>query len=261
MKTHHTRHAEAITLTIAAPLSLGSTPLAAAAPTVEHPCLAPASEGQTKLVALLSMKEGFGPADHDGYEKRISPITLDHGMRGESAYTVGKFLGGTGPKEASTVGVWSLETPASLQAVMSDPRYQAQVPYRDRLHDMAHAVMYLAKEEFAATTAPSGKTLLVGVIAMKPGFDYEDHNAYEKTLASITARHGMRLFRAYRIVQPLGGGPANAVAVNIWELPSPEALGKVMSDPEYVAIVPYRDRIHDMAETTMYFVASRKENR
>ena len=93
---------------------------------------------------------------------------------------------------------------------------------------MSNSVMYLAQEAFAATSMPSGRALLVGVIAMKPGFDYEDHSAYEKALAPITAKHGMRLFRAYRVVQPLGGGPANAVAINIWEPPSPEALGKVM---------------------------------
>jgi uncharacterized protein (DUF1330 family) len=260
MKIHHSRLAGAITLTTTAILSLGPTTLAATPPSAEHACLAPAAEGQSKLVALLSMKEGFGPSDHDGYEKRISPITLGHGMKRESAYTVGKYLGGAGPKQASTIGVWSLETPGSLQAVMGDSRYQAQVPFRDRLHDMANSVMYLAKEESTGKTDSSGKALLVGVIAMQPGFDYVDHSAYEKALAPITARHGMNLVRAYRVVQPLGGGPANAVAVNIWELPSPEALGKVMSDPEYVAMVPYRNRIHNMSETTMYFVASRKEN-
>jgi len=258
MKTRYTRLVGA--LAVAAALAAGGTPLAAASPATAHACAVPAAEGQSKLVALLSMKEGFGPSDHDAYEKRISPIAAEHGMRRESAYTVGKFLGGTGPKQASTVGVWALDAPASLQSVMSDSQYQAQVPYRDRLHDMPNSVMYLAKEEFTATSTPSGRTLLVGVIAMKPGFDYEDHSAYEKALAPITAKHGMRLFRAYRVVQPLGGGPANAVAINIWELPSPEALGKVMGDPEYAAIVPYRDRIHDMAGTTMYFAASRGEN-
>jgi hypothetical protein len=66
----------------------------------------------------------------------------------------------------------------------------------------------------------------------------------------------MRLYRSFRVLQAMGGA-SNIVAVNVWDLDSPEALSQVMADPEYVAKIEYRDRIHDMATTTMYFVSKR----
>ena len=57
------------------------------------------------------------------------------------------------------------------------------------------------------------------------------------------------------------GGAANIAAVAVWALSSPEALGEIMSDPEYVANIPIRDRAHDMAATTMYFVSQRAGQR
>ena len=126
MKTRYTRLVGALTLAAAA-LAAGGTPLAAASPATAPACAAPATEGQNKLVALLSMKENFGPSDHDAYEKRISPIAAEHGMRRESAYTVGKFLGGAGPKQASTVGVSALDAPASL-VVSPIPRTRRRFP-------------------------------------------------------------------------------------------------------------------------------------
>lgn len=203
------------------------------------------------------MRDGFGPADQDAYENLIAPIAADHGMRRESAYTVTRFLGGAGPKNASTFSSWSLAKPSTLQAVMGDSRYQANVPQRDRVHDMANVAMYVTSAEVTAAAPPPGHALLVGVLAMKPGYSYGDHVAYEQSIAAVTERHGMRLFRAYRVLQPIGAGIKNAVAVAIWDLKSPDALGQVMNDPEYKANIANRDRLHDMAATTMYFVTPR----
>jgi uncharacterized protein (DUF1330 family) len=213
-------------------------------------------DGRTRLVAVLPMKEGYGPNDQDTYEARIAPIIAEHGMVRDSAYTVMKFLGGSGPSAASTVGVWSLESPAGLQGVMTDPKYQANVPYRDQLHDMAHVNMYLATEEELGARPPAGHVLLVGLIAFKPGFGYQDHVDYERGISAITARHGMHLVRRFKILKVMGGA-ANIAAFVVWALPSPQALGAIMSDPEYVANIPIRDRAHDMAATTMYFVSQR----
>lgn len=213
----------------------------------------------THLIALLPMRDGFGPADQDAYEEVIAPIAAEHGMRRESAYTITRFLGGAGPKNASTFGAWSLGKPSTLQDVMGDPRYQANVAQRDRVHDMAHVAMYVTSAEVSSAAPPPGHALLVGVLAMKPGFGYGDHVAYEQSIAAVTERHGMRLFRSYRVLQSMGAGIGNAVAVAVWDLKSPEVLGQVMKDPEYVAKLDTRDRIHDMAATTMYFVTPRGE--
>lgn len=211
----------------------------------------------THLVALLPMRDGFGPGDQDAYEDAISPIAADHGMRREAAYTVTQFMGGAGPKNASTVGMWSLKAPDTLAQVMGDPRYQANVPQRDRVHDMANVAMYSTVVDAVAPAPAPGHSLLVGVLATKPGYGYDDHVAYENSIAAVTQRHGMRLVRSYRILQPMGAAIRNAVAVAVWELNSPDTLNRVMSDSEYVANVPNRDRVHDMAATTMYFVKQR----
>jgi len=204
------------------------------------------------------MRAGYGPDDHDAYEARIRPITRDHGMALDTAYTVNKFLGGSGPDDASTVGIWSLGSAKSLQEVMSDPRYQAQIEYRDQIHDMANSPMYMAKLEFNGAPPTPGHVLLVGVLAMNQGFDFEAHDTYEKTIAPISARYGMRIYRSYRVLQKMGSpSPDNVVAVNIWELPNPQALSQVMNDPDYVANIPTRNKIHDMKATTMYFVTPR----
>ena len=216
----------------------------------------PKPAGTTRLLALLPMQSGFGPADHDAYEARIAPIAAEHGMASESIYTVAKFLGGAGPSEASSVGIWTLQAPASLEGVMSDARYQGEIPLRDRIHDMKRTVMFVAQEEPAGAAPAPGHVLLVGALAMKPGFGFDEHAAYEAAVAPIAARHGMRLYRSFRVLQAMGGA-SNIVAVNVWDLDSPEALSQVMADPEYVAKIEYRDRIHDMATTTMYFVSKR----
>jgi hypothetical protein len=259
MRSTLTRTPRLAATALAAFLSALAGPLAATAPTLAPQGSIPAPAGDTKLVAFLAMNSGFGPADHDGYERRIAPIAASHGMLREGAFTLEKFLGGSGPAKASTFGVWSLETPASLPAVMSDAGYAAEVPLRDRLHDMQASKMYLVKEEYVASTPAKGGVVLVGIIAMNPGFDFADHASYEKTLEAITSRHGMKLIKAYRVLKQLGPGSESSLSVNIWSLTSPESLGKVMQDPDYQALVPYRDRIHNMAETSMYFAIPRKE--
>lgn len=262
---HPTRHAT-MTLPIifsllcagcvTAPDAPGNSATSAAP--INHASQVPVMQG-THLLALLPMREGYGPGDHDAYEARIARFSGEHGMVRDSAYTVSQFLGGNaGPRNASTVGVWSLKSAESVQAVMSDPRYQAQVEYRNKIHAMADAQMYMVKQEFSGRSPSSGHVLLVGALVMNQGFDFEAHDSYEKTIAPIGARYGMQMYRSYRVLQQMGApGPSKVVAVNIWELPNPDALGKVMSDPDYVAQVPVRNRIHDMKATTMYFVAPR----
>lgn len=219
---------------------------------------APVPREADTLFAAMTMRPGFGPGDHDAYEARIAPIAAEHGMRRTEALTVTKFLGGTGPGDAAALGFWSLATPDAVQRVMGDPRYQAQTPYRNQVHDMASVAMYSAREAISGAPAPAGHVLLVGLIAMKPGFTFEDHAAYEDRIAPITRRHGMRLVRAYRVTDRLSDtGAANVAAIYIWSLPTQDALGAIMQDPEYIANTPERDRTHDMRATTMYFAAAR----
>jgi hypothetical protein len=217
------------------------------------------SESQNlRLLALLPMKPGFGPGDHDAYELRIGPIASAHGMARQSAYTVQQFLGGPGPQDASTFGVWTLATPNSMAEVVSDPRYKDQMSSRDRVHDMARMTMFLASEEAVEARPEAGHALLVGVLAMKPGFGFDDHASYERAILPITSRHGMKLVRSFRVMQTMGAGQGQVVAVSLWDLPKPEALQEIMSDPEYVAHIGYRNLIHDMPATSMYFVTPRK---
>lgn len=233
-----------------------ASPMAEPAPASTQAAVA-APATPTHLIAMLPMRDGFGPADQDAYENRIAPIAAEHGMRRESAYTVTKFLGGAGPQRASTLGTWSLSKPSTLQDVMGDRRYQANVSQRDRVHDMANVAMYLTSAEVTTAAPPSGHTQLVAVLATKPGFGYDDHVSYEQSISAIAERHGMHLVRSYRVLQPMGAGIKNAVAVAVWDLKNSGTLGEVMRDPQYVAHIAQRDRIHDMAATTMYLATPR----
>ena len=61
------------------------------------------------------------------------------------------------------------------------------------------------------------------------------------------------MFRSYQISQYMTGtGPKNALELNLWELPGPEAMQKLGNDPEYQANVPFRDKIHNMSVLTLY---------
>ncbi len=217
-----------------------------------------AASTRTRLVALLPMREGYGPADHDQYETTIAPIAKDHGMALDTAYTVTKFLKGRGPQHASTFGVWGLSSSASLKGVMNDARYREHVGTRDRIHDMPQAAMYMTIEEPVEAEARAGDTILAGFLVMNEGYGFDDHAKYEENIGHITERHGMRLIRAFRVMKALGEA-APVHAINVWALSSPKALKGVMSDPEYVANIENRDRLHDMSATTMYFVTYRAQ--
>ncbi|MBV1861862.1 MAG: hypothetical protein KUG77_25805 [Nannocystaceae bacterium] len=209
------------------------------------------------LVAFLPMHEGYGPSDQDSYEEKIAPIAASHGMARTSALTVSKFLGGAGPAQASTIGVWALEAPASMKATMSDPRYAENMSLRDRIHDMPNAAMYMATEEFNAGPAKPGSTILVGLLAMNEGYGFDDHHDYETSISDITKRHGMHLIAEYRVLDKLSPSAPEAAAVNVWRLDSPESLGAVMRDPEYQTHIEHRDELHDMKTTTMWFTTER----
>ncbi len=160
------------------------------------PASVPSRQRADTLIAVMTMKPGFSPSDHDAYEARVAPIAAEHGMNRSTALSVTQFVGGAGPRNASTIGFWSLQSADSVQSLMGDPRYQAQISHRDQIHDMANLMMYSARETIAGAPAPAGHVLLVGLIAMKPGFSFDDHAAYEARMASISARHGMQLVRA-----------------------------------------------------------------
>lgn len=216
----------------------------------------PVKAAADTLFAVMPLRGGFGPGDHDAYETRIAPVAADHGMSREGSLTVSQQVGAGAPQKATILGFWSLRSSDTVTCVMSDPRYQAQIGFRNKVHDMANVVMYDGRAEFTGAPPASGQVLLVGLIAMKPGFSFDDHAAYEARIAEITARHGMHLVRAYRVNQRLSSvGAANVAGIYVWSLPSPQSLAEIMQDPDYVAMVPERNRTHDMAATTMYFAA------
>lgn len=231
--------------------------LASAQANAQDAPTATAQASNLRLLALLPMNEGYGPAEQDAYETRIAPIAAEHGMNRLSAYSVASFLGGAGPKTASTFGVWGLASDKSLFGVMGDARYKANTALRDQIHDMKQVTMYLAQEEIVRDKPTPGHALLLGVLAMKKGFGFQDHVDYERAIQPITSKHGMKLVRTFRVAQSMGAGPDNIAIVSLWDLPKPEALNAVMSDPEYGAHISYRNLIHDMAASSMYFVAQR----
>jgi uncharacterized protein (DUF1330 family) len=204
------------------------------------------------------MNEGYGPADHDAYESRVAPVARKHGMVREAVYTVNQFLAGTGPKDATSVGVWSLDAPSSLQALMSDPAYKANIPLRNRIHAMKQLSMFLVREAVDEGAPRPGHAVLVALLVLNEGHDAAEQADYEKTVAPIAGRHGLRLFKSYHVVKGMAGPGAGRVAlINFYDLPTPDALGRISASAEYKTHIPHRNRVHDMTASSFYFVAPR----
>jgi len=52
-----------------------------------------------------------------------------------------------------------------------------------------------------------------------------------------------------------GIGPEAALKLNIWAMPTPEAMQQLSSDPEYLKLKQYRNRIHNMDAITLYMAS------
>lgn len=96
------------------------------------------------------------------------------------------------------------------------------------------------------------KANLIDFVVLNDGYNIEDRNAYEIKLAPISAKYGAKVVHSYDITSHLSGPLKNVVRVNVWELSDHSAFKKIGADPSYQALVPSRDRVHNMKKLALY---------
>ncbi|MEO1407436.1 MAG: hypothetical protein AAFV54_13235, partial [Pseudomonadota bacterium] len=111
--------------------------------------------------------------------------------------------------------------------------------------------LLLAVTAMLPFTAFAGNSYLIDFVVMNEGYGLEERDNYEAIVARIASRYGMEKVRAYDLTQHLGGGLPTASRLNVWEVPE-GAMQKLGADPDYQAIIPYRDRIHNMKEVSLF---------
>lgn len=92
---------------------------------------------------------------------------------------------------------------------------------------------------------------LLDFVIMNEGYGIEERNNYEAIIEPISGKYGAKIIRSYDLKQHLGGAIPNAIRLNVWELPD-GAMQKLQQDPDYQALVAYRDRIHSMADGSLF---------
>ncbi|MEM9071727.1 MAG: hypothetical protein AAGE52_24675 [Myxococcota bacterium] len=205
--------------------------------------------GGLRLLDFVVMRDGYGPEDRARYTTQVQRIARDHGVTLEQSYRVEQAMNGE-VQPVLDFNIWQVPAPEALGALGEDPRYQALVEMRDRIHDMTKLTLYLAEPTVSGDQLTSNH-VLVDLVFLNEGKTLEDRAAYGRLIGPIAQRHGLRRVQSYRVLQHLGGLGNGAVELNLWEVDDPSALQATLTDPEYQSHVPTRNEIHDMERLTM----------
>lgn len=96
--------------------------------------------------------------------------------------------------------------------------------------------------------------VLLDFVVMNSKFGDKERDAYEREVAPIAARYGMKMIQSYKLEKFLNGSiPKNTARLNLWDVPSPETLKKLSQDQDYQALIPHRNKIHAMQNVTLFF--------
>lgn len=205
------------------------------------------------MIELTVLKDGYGQKDRDVYISKTAPVVKRYGMKKADSYQIMQRLMGAGPENVLELDLWELPSPDAMQKLGSDKQYQANVPFRDKVHDMSALTLYMAKKKFDSSRPIHSAAVMVELVVLNDGYGQKERDEYFEKTEKVAAKYGIRRFRSYQILQyVMGAGPKDALELNLWELPDPEALQKLGSDPDYQANVALRDRIHNMAILTLY---------
>ncbi len=122
---------------------------------------------------------------------------------------------------------------------------------------------YLVLIIFAALTAipanaqkksiPADEYVLIDLVVLNEGYSQKDRDAYNEEIQVFAKDYGADLRQSYKVAQKLAGaGPNGVTEFNLWSLKSPDALAGLSADENYKAIVPKRDKIHNMDKLTLF---------
>lgn len=213
--------------------------------------LSPNVNAQTSyMLDFVVMQDGYDLNHRDSYESVIAPMAAQHGMKKVRGYDLTQHLSG-GLSKAVRLNIWEVPQGA-LPKLGQDPLYQTIVPYRDKIHNMQELSLFMAQET-QGEREPTDETILVDLVVMNDGYGLKEREAYERRIAPIARRYGMRKFATYDIAQKIAGTAPEGLRLNLWAVPDPAAMGKLASDPDYQKHVANRDKIHQMEQLTLFF--------
>lgn len=120
---------------------------------------------------------------------------------------------------------------------------------------MKHLIAVIFAALFSLTSVSAqentGPLYLLDFVFLNPGQTLADRDAYNGRAAPIGARYGI-LHIASLDPLVITDGPENLARVDVWYLPSPQSLGAWADDPDYTALRPEVDRVHNMTDLTLY---------
>ena len=121
------------------------------------------------------------------------------------------------------------------------------------------AVFIMITTPYLSHSQDKDKFILVDLVVMNEGYGQQERDAYTKKTVKIAAKYGIKKIKTYQIMNKLSGtGPDQALELNLWEMDDPSAMQKLGSDPEYLANVSFRDKIHNMQDLTLYIAKPKK---
>ncbi|MBT9317812.1 DUF1330 domain-containing protein [Leptothoe spongobia] len=214
----------------------------------------PSETDELVLVDLVVMNPGYDIEDREAYEAALLPIVQRYNIKRISSYDIVQHLGGKA-EDAIRLNLWSIPNSEVIQVLGQDADYQALENMRNELHDFSQLTLYTAEtvEQDLSSNAP---LYLVDFAVMNDGYDLEDRRGYVADIRPIAQKYGAEVTQSYEMVNYLGGTVEDVIKLDIWTLPGPEAVQQLNEDPEYQAIIPYRNEIHDFDALTLYFAKS-----
>ncbi len=211
------------------------------------------------LIDLVVLNAGFTETDRASYSKKTVKIASKYGIDMAQSYKIGTHIAGMGPKNALEFNLWTMPSPTAMVALSGDTEYQANVPNRDKIHDMEALTLFLARPKvgYSSFTPNEGKTYLLDFVIMNEGAGALQRSIYNQKTKEIAKKHGIEMVSSFDVLQKLGGQINGVLEVNIWEMDSPASMKALGSDTEYQANIEFRDQIHNIKNLTLYMASSK----
>lgn len=101
---------------------------------------------------------------------------------------------------------------------------------------------------------------IIEIVTLNEGFTEDYRENYMSLINPYLDKYGFEELTNLQVIKKARGtGPDNAQAINVWKIPGPDALEKIMNDPGYQQHVMYRNLIFNMETQTMFLAKASKE--
>ena len=215
------------------------------------------NDDDMRMLDFVIMSEGHKLKERDIYEVKVEAIAARYGMKIERKFDIKKFMTGEEAlNKVVRVNVWQVPNGA-MKSLGNDPDYKALVKFRNKIHNMDALSIFMANPDTIDGIATG--IVMIDLVTMNPGFGLANRNTYEAKVAPITAKYGMSRFASYDITsKKIGIASDTAIRLNFWNIEDPEKMKLLSKDPAYQALLPFRNKIHNMERVTLFLAESIK---